>query len=173
MENKFMLRKLEEKDAILMLEWMHDKNVVENLKADFANKTIEDCKMFINNSLKEKENIHYAIVNDQDEYLGTVSLKNINNSDFSAEFAITIRRSAMGTGCSAFAIREIIKKGFEELNLKYIYWYVDKINERAIRFYDKNNYKRINYENIVDICCNAKNNYNESYIWYIETNPGF
>lgn len=168
MDNKFTLRKLEEKDALLMYEWMHDENVVENLKTDFKNKTIEDCQNFIRESLKDERNIHYAVVNEQDEYLGTVSLKNVNNADSSAEFAITIRRIAMGTGCSTYAIKKIIKKGFEELNLRYIYWYVDKKNERAVKFYDKNNYKRIDFENIVNICHDAQNNYNENYIWYME-----
>ena len=34
------LRKLELKDAPLMLEWMHDETVVEDLHTDFASKTI-------------------------------------------------------------------------------------------------------------------------------------
>lgn len=41
------LRKLEEKDAKLMLEWMHDKSVVEFMGANFEAKTIDDCKKFI------------------------------------------------------------------------------------------------------------------------------
>ena len=170
MDKKFMLRKLKEKDAILMYEWMHDEDVVKDLKADFKNKTIEDCKKFIIESEKDEKNIHYAIVNEEDEYQGTVSLKDVNNDKSSAEFAITIRKSAMGTGCSRYAMKEIIHKGFEEFNLKYIYWYVDKKNERAIRFYDKNNYKRINFEDIVKICNNITDDYNENYIWYMEIN---
>ena len=41
------LRDLELKDAPLMLEWMHDENVVEKLRGKFKEKTIEDCKSFI------------------------------------------------------------------------------------------------------------------------------
>ena len=41
------LRKLEEKDAPLMLEWMHDDSVVHNLATDFSKKTLDDCKKFI------------------------------------------------------------------------------------------------------------------------------
>ena len=41
------LRKLEIKDAPLMLEWMHDKSVVEDLRTNFLTKTIEDCENFI------------------------------------------------------------------------------------------------------------------------------
>lgn len=41
------LRKLELKDAPLMLEWMHDPDVVQNMQADFAHKTLSDCENFI------------------------------------------------------------------------------------------------------------------------------
>ena len=34
------LRNLELKDATLMLEWMHDENVVGKLKGDFLEKTL-------------------------------------------------------------------------------------------------------------------------------------
>ena len=37
------LRRLERKDAPLMLEWMHDRNVIKDLNTDFASKTIDDC----------------------------------------------------------------------------------------------------------------------------------
>lgn len=168
-----MIRELQEKDAMYMYEWMQDKNVTENLKADFRNKTVEDCKKFIKESLDNENNLHCAIVNERDEYLGTVSLKNINKDDSSAEFAITIRRKAMGTGCSTYAMKEIMRRGFEKLNLNYIYWYVDQKNERAVRFYDKNNYKRIDFEKVINFCHNVKNDCNDNYIWYMEENKNF
>ena len=91
--------------------------------------------------LLEKMNSHTIqygfIVNDQDEYMGTVSLKNIDRIRQCAEFAITIRKSAMGKGYSAYGMQEIISEGFELLHLKYIYWYVRKENMRAIKFYEK------------------------------------
>lgn len=134
------LRKLEDKDAPFMLEWMHDDSVVHFMQADFASKTIEDCKNFITALQDESENIHLAITDDNDEYMGTVSLKNIH--DGSAEFAITIRKCAMGKGYSSWGMKEIIKKG-KAMGLDHIYWCVSKENKRAIRFYDKNGYSRI------------------------------
>lgn len=142
------LRKLEEKDAELMFEWMHDSSVVEHLQADFANKTIEDCKAFIkdaNNDNDNTTNLHMAVINDQNEYMGTVSLKNITKDD--AEFAITIRKIAMGQGYSQYAMKEIIRIGFEELKLNRIYWCVNQNNRRAIRFYDKSGYMRTDIKN--------------------------
>lgn len=41
------LRKLELKDAPLMLEWMHDMEVTRNLKKNFSKFSIEDAEQFI------------------------------------------------------------------------------------------------------------------------------
>lgn len=138
------LRKLELKDAPLMLEWMHDETVIKDMQADFSSKTLEDCNLFILSSKDTRKNLHLAIVDENDEYMGTVSLKNIEEGK--AEFAITVRKCAMGKGYSRFGMREIIRIGLEEMNLSRIYWYVDKNNQRAIKFYDKNGYQRISPE---------------------------
>lgn len=160
------LRKLELRDADKMLEWMHDDSVVNHLSANFASKTIEDCKKFIEASQNCDTDINLAIVDVNDEYMGTVSLKHINCDCGTAEFAITIRKCAMGKGYSTYGTAEILRKGIEELGLNTIYWCVSKVNERAVRFYDKNQYKRT--ENVPD---NIKGCYTEeqnaSFIWYV------
>lgn len=135
------LRRLELRDAPLMLEWMHDPSVVEHLHANFLSKTEEDCKRFIANSRTDEANLHLAIADGADVYQGTVSLKDIHNG--TAEFAITIRASAMGKGVSAAAMKEIIRIGFEEKGLNSVFWCVSPENKRAVRFYDKNGYVRV------------------------------
>ena len=55
------LRKLELKDAPFMLEWMHDGNVIGNLRTDFASKTIQDAEGFIEWSSNDKKNLNLAI----------------------------------------------------------------------------------------------------------------
>ena len=132
------LRNLEQKDAPYMLEWMHDDSVVHYLSANFAQKTLEDCRNFISYSQDSVEDMNRAIVDEADEYMGTVSLKHINRETKSAEFAITIRKCAMSRGFSAYGMSEILRIGMEELGLDHIYWCVSKFNERAVRFYDKN-----------------------------------
>ncbi len=132
------LRRLELKDAPLMLSWMHDKSVVEKLKTNFASKTISDCENFIKTSWEDKSNINLAIASDTDEYMGTVSLKHIENG--TAEFAITVRAEAMGKGYSWFGMEAIIEKAFNEYDLECVYWCVSRANERAVRFYDKHNF---------------------------------
>lgn len=139
------LRSLEIKDASLMLEWMHDDEVVHDLGTDFSKKTIEDCYAFIENSNNNQDMLHLAIVNDNDEYMGTVSLKHINRELKTAEFAITVRKIAMGNGYSQYGMQEILKIGFDQFGLSAVFWCVSKKNVRAVRFYDKNKYIRTDY----------------------------
>lgn len=134
------LRKLELKDAPFMLSWMHDHTVTENLHTDFSSKTIIDAEEFINNSSECNNSVNLAIASDEDEYMGTVSLKNIENNY--AEFAITIRSEAMRRGYSWFGMKSIIDKAFNEYALEKVYWCVSTENARAIRFYDKHDFRR-------------------------------
>ena len=134
------LRKLELKDAEYMFEWMHDDSVVHNLQTDFAKKTLDDCNEFIKSSNTPSDSIHYAIASDNDEYMGTVSLKNIDLDTKSAEFAITVRNIAMGRGYSWYGMEAILEKAFNEVQLECVYWCVSRANRRAVRFYDKHKF---------------------------------
>ena len=132
------IRELKIEDASLMLAWMHDKRVTEKLRTDFASKTLQDAESFIKQSWKDNENVNLAIASDEDEYMGTVSLKHIENG--SAEFGIAVRIEAMGRGYSWFGMESIIEKAFSELRLESVYWCVSRENSRAVRFYDKHNF---------------------------------
>lgn len=134
------LRKLDLKDAPLMLEWMHDDSVTHDLSTDFASKTIDDCERFITASQNTADDLHLAIVSDADEYMGTVSLKHIDVAAGNAEFAITVRKAAMGHGYSWFGMTEVIRVAFEERRLNSVYWCVSNDNQRAVRFYDKHGF---------------------------------
>lgn len=161
-----ILRRLKEKDANCMLEWMHDRDVTENMHTNFADMQIKDCLGFIRNSYTNENDFHLAVVDENDKYMGTVSLKHIDKKNHTAEFAIIIRKCAMGTGLSAKAMQDILRMGIKEKNLKYIFWCVCKKNVRAIRFYDKNGYKRTD-----NVPVYIKDKYDEillqKLIWYI------
>ena len=73
------LRRLELNDVPRMLSWMHDADAVRHLHADFASKTMEDAERFIRSSWSDQENLHLAIASEEGLYLGTVSLKHIQN----------------------------------------------------------------------------------------------
>ena len=71
------LRELKEKDADRMLSWMHSEKSRDIFAKDFNNFTKDDVISFINKK-NTSENINYACVDDNDNYLGTISLKNID-----------------------------------------------------------------------------------------------
>lgn len=130
------LRDLKEKDIDRMLTWMHSKEAKEIFAKDFNKYTKEDVTNFINTK-NTNSNINYACVNDEDEYLGTISLKNIDYDNKNAEYAISFMKDAQGTGAASFATKEILKKAFDGLKLEKVYLSVLETNKKAIAFYKK------------------------------------
>lgn len=161
------LRKLERRDAPLMLEWMHDNSVVSHLGTNFAEKTLDDCCRFIDWANSTDTDLHLAVADEQDTYMGTVSLKHIDRVAKTAEFAITVRACAMGHGYAKFGMAEILKMGLTELGLSAIYWCVSRDNARAVRFYDKCGYTRTEVvpETISAAYTAAQL---ENFLWYVE-----
>lgn len=133
----YSLRPLQPKDASRMLEWMHDEDTTQFLRLDGKSATIETTLKFIDAATNEGSNLHRAIVDIQDSYLGTVSLKNIDLEKQEAEYAISMHPCARGTGAAFDATKQILKIAFEEQGLRRVYLNVLEENKRAIRFYEK------------------------------------
>ena len=140
------LRRLQPQDAPLMLEWMHDADAVRHMRANFAAMTLDDCKRFIAAAQKDTPSLHRAVADEAGIYQGTVSLKNIDTDRGEAEFAIAMRRCAMGHGAAAWGMQAILQLGFAKLGLRRIYWCVDPVNVRACRFYAKQGYTPVSPE---------------------------
>ena len=92
-----------------------------------------------------------AIADDENRYMGTVSLKNIDSKYSCAEFAITIRKCAMGKGFSKFAILKIVEIAFEELGLQTVYLNVYSENMKAIKCYEKCGFRRVLFEELKEL----------------------
>lgn len=137
-----ILRELEISDAPFMLAWMHDRDVVEHLPTDFQSRTENDCIRFIEHA-KGTDYIHMAIASDENEYMGTVSLKFIDCETGNAEFAIAMSRQAMGRGYAWFGMGEMLRVAFEDLGLQCVYWCVSNDNKRACRFYEKHGFHEV------------------------------
>lgn len=131
-----MLRRLEKKDVPFMLEWMHDNGINCHFRYPFADMTAEKAIDFIEHSFSE-ENKHFAIVDDNDEYLGTISLKNISKTGLNAEYAIVTRKKAHGTGAAKKATMELLEYAFGELGLHRVYLNVLSDNIAARKLYEK------------------------------------
>lgn len=130
------LRKLEEKDIPGMLEWMRDPDVNRWFRFDAAAMTWERIQKFIADSFTEKSR-HYAIADSSDEYLGTISLEDIDLENKHALYAISTRRCVWGTGAALTATRELLRIAFDELDLERVYLNVLSENIRAKRLYEK------------------------------------
>ena len=155
------IRKLQVQDAPLMLEWMHDDVVVRYLRGNFAEKTKDDCTRFINESRNETESIHLAIVDDSDVYMGTVSLKHIQQN--TAEFGIALRACAMGKGYASYGMKMIMEYGYKTRGIDTVYWCVAPENKRAVRFYEKHDYQRCE---ITEQSSGYTDEEKKKYIWY-------
>jgi RimJ/RimL family protein N-acetyltransferase len=131
------LRKLIFDDAKYMMEYLNDEEISVNFRFTRASLSIDNYKEFIKNSWSDKQNIHFAIEDSDGEYAGTISLKNIDNLDKTAEYAIIIRKKYWGTGIAKEATSKMIEYGFNNLNLRKIYLNVLSTNERANKFYKK------------------------------------
>ncbi len=131
-----MLRKLALKDAEYMLEWMHDPSVYNYFQKQFNRITKEEVIAFIQNSYTDTD-IHFAFTDINDEYQGTVSLKQISLKNKNAEYAIVTRKIAQGKGYAFQATLEILQYAFHCLHLHKVYLNVIETNTHANRFYRK------------------------------------
>lgn len=134
------LRNLEEKDAPGMLEWMTDSEISQYFKFPREGLSIEKAVEFIRASdelRKSGKTFHYAIVDKNDEYLGTISLKNVDRDNLNAEYAISLRKVAQGQNIAKEATLALFDIAFRQMKLQKVYLNVYAHNQRAIRFYEK------------------------------------
>ena len=138
--DSMILRQLKEKDADGMLEWMHDSDIQKCFRVDMSSRKRRDVIAFINTStvqVVDGGSIHYAITDEDDEYLGTISLKDIDLSARNAEFAISLRKMAQGKGVAVSATKELLNIAFNTYNFERVYLNVLAENQRAIHLYEK------------------------------------
>lgn len=136
-----MIRRIEEKDKKNMMEWMKDTDISKCFKKKFNSYTDKDIDEFIKNSFTN-ENKHFAFVDEHDNYLGTISLKNIDYDNSKAEVAIVARKCAQGTGEAQKALKELIEYAFNELKLHKLYVNILEENIRSRKFFTKVGFRR-------------------------------
>lgn len=134
------LRYLKKKDVQGMLEWMHDADINQFFRFDAEHMTEEKAEKFVEDSIKaikKKTSYNYAVVDGTDCYLGTISLKNVDWDAKSAEYAISLRKTAQGKGIAAAATSILLEDAFKKLELNRIFLNVLSENKGAIRMYEK------------------------------------
>ena len=88
-----LLREPKEKDAQGMLSWMHDPASREIFANDFASFTLEKVLNFICHANDDEHNKNFVCVDDNDNYLGTISLKNIDKNNLPCIAHLIINKS--------------------------------------------------------------------------------
>src|SRR5665647_1325616 len=124
------LRNLEIKDRDGMLEWIKNPEISSFFRFDSNTINEQYIMDFIKKSSKDYINKHYAITDDEDGYLGTISLKNIDYQNNLAEYAISLRSKAIGTGIAKKATDTILYIAFFELGFHKVYLNVLSSNIR-------------------------------------------
>ena len=140
------LRPLDSKDAPFMYEWMTDPEITRFFRFDASTISIEGCESFIENAQSDPNTVHFAIADERDEYLGTISLKGIDREKKQAEYAISTRKKTHGSGAALRATRLIMQYAFETLGLERVYLNVLAENGRANAFYRKAGFRFVREE---------------------------
>ena len=151
------LREPLEKDVHEMLKMLNNPDIKKHFSFFNHQFTIQDVKNFIQDSSKNKYRVDFSIVDEEDKFLGTITLKNIDQHKNEAEYAISLSEKSIGKGIAKKATDIIISKAINSFNIKTIYLNVKSDNIRAIRFYEKYGFKKYN---------NNRNLNNFSLIWF-------
>ena len=130
------IRKLKLKDAKLMCECLNDKDNTQYMLIGGKAFSYENCLNFIRSS-DEDDSVHFAIVDEEDNWIGTISLKHIDKEVGQAEYAIITSSKVHGKGYAYKASTELINYAFNDLHLQRVYLNVASDNLRAINFYKR------------------------------------
>ena len=119
--------------------WRNDKNLIDNLGAPFKFIDHEVDKRWYENYMNSRNvAVRRAIADETDKILGLVSLAPIDHLNRSAEFHIMIGGSKnQCRGIGTFAVNEMLKHAFYNLNLQRVELTVLENNERAKHLYEK------------------------------------
>lgn len=160
----YCLRELERNDIKTINKWRNDPELISCLGAPyrFINEDVDSG--WYDNYMRSRNNaVRCAIVDSENtgEILGLISLMNINYTNRCGELHIMIGSSRnRGKGLGTFAVREMIKHAFLNLNLRRIELGVLENNTAALHLYEKcgftregmkreSNYKNGRYINMI------------------------
>lgn len=115
------LRKLEMKDADGMLLWMKDPEVQKGFRRDMSRNTRETVLNFINSACYEKIDggaLHFALTDESNEYMGTMTLKDICVEHNHADVSAVISPKFQGRGLGVKGMLALCKIAFEEYDFE-------------------------------------------------------
>ena len=138
------LRELRMDDLDGFYSWQNDPEISQYYAFTRTPRTREAAKKALASIVDgvDSESLHFAIVRrdpgeNEEPFIGVVSLKNIHPIDRHAEFATVICATEhMGKGYGRAASLCMIRHGFETLHLRKIYLSILAGNARVIHLYE-------------------------------------
>lgn len=158
----YKLREIDKKDLPIINKWRNDYELIKYLGAPyrFINISVDE-KWFENYMSSRNNTVRCAVVDgNNDEILGLITLAAIDYLNQSAELHIMIGgKQNQNKGLGTFAVREMLKHAFYNLNMHRVELTVLETNSRAIHLYEKvgfvhegtkrdSNYKNGEFENM-------------------------
>lgn len=141
----YKLRELERKDLTTINLWRNDPELIQYLGAPyrFINYDV-DNRWFDGYMASRNSTIRCAVVTEKsDDILCLVTLADINSVSQSAVLHIMIgNKDNQGKGIGSYAVTNILKHAFYNLNLRRVELDVLASNARAIHLYEKIGFKR-------------------------------
>ena len=137
-EQDIYLRSMKDTDSPHYFEWINNRElVIFNAPFKPVSET-EHNEWFESVSNKNDMKVFTIVEKSSEAVIGSCSLRNINDHCRNAELQIRIgganyRNKNYGTT----AVLELLKFGFQDMNLRRIYLDVFETNKRAIRVYEK------------------------------------
>ena len=136
----YKLRELEKRDMSIINSWRNEPDLIANLGAPFRyiNPDVDE-RWFDSYMLNRSTTVRCAIVTEQDDtILGLVSITSINQLNQSCTLHIMIgNKDNRGKGIGYYAVSEMIRHAFFNLNLHRIELDVLTTNIAAQKLYEK------------------------------------
>lgn len=131
---RIYLRPLEEKDTDLILKWRNDPEIMEKMISSHPISREEHLRWF-HGLQKKNDRLEFVIVTiNEEQPIGTVSLKDIGLQHSKAELGKLIgERKYRRKGYATEAAKLLVEYGFKRLGLNRIYARVLEYNEANIQ----------------------------------------
>ena len=162
-----LLRELQLSDKEHFFLWLKDKDVIKYSLSIFLRMTKDsDISQWFDNLLSDRTSFNKAIVDiATDRLIGYAGIAHINNINSSGEYFIFIGdKTYHGKGIGTLVTKEIVRMGFQELNLHRIMLTVSDENKGAIKAYAKANFKT---EGVMKQACFRDDKYHDKIIMAI------
>lgn len=139
----YYLREIEREDIPEINKWRNDKEIIDNLGAPFRFINQEVDTEWFNAYMKNRSNTVRCAIVSEGIIIGMITLANIDYVNRACALHIMVgEKSAQGKGAGTYAVNQMIKHAFNNLNMNRIELGVLECNERAIGLYEKCGFRR-------------------------------